>query len=372
MKKILIMILAMACPIVFSVASHAKEPVYIGLSAPMSGQYAAYGDSFKKAIDLAAEQINAGGGLKGQSVELIVEDSQGDPKLSKRIARKFTEDKRIIAVIGDFTSSCSMSASPFYERGGMVQLSPTASHPSFAPGSPYSFSLYGTQETADSPFMARMAVERLGKKRLAVAYLNTDWGIVVKKFFTQKAVGLGAEIVAEESYFDGTSDFSMLLEKIRAATPDILFLSSMIPDAASICRQRKQSGWDDVLLMAPSTLYTPEFIKVGGDAAENLFTCAMFFPEDPQQNVQDFVAAYKNSYDQIPDWLAAIAYDAMNLLAEVIKKGDASRKAVYETLSATKEFSGVTGKITLGKHGNVLREYRLLQVKNQEFVLYAQ
>ncbi|QTA91642.1 ABC transporter substrate-binding protein [Desulfonema magnum] len=354
-----------------SVLCDAKAPIYIGLSAPMTGQYAEAGRSFHEGAELAIEKINRAGGIDGHPIALIVGDSKGEPKIAKRVARRFTEDKRIIAEIGDFTSSCSLAAQPIYHRAGMIQLSPTSSHPSFAPGSPYSFGIVGTQ-AGEGPFMARMAVERLVKKKLAVAYLNTDWGIVLKKFFVEKAKQLGAEIVAQEPYLEGTTDFSALTEKIRTSEPDLLFLASMVPDAAGICRQIQKSGWNDVILVGSRAMCTSEFIKLGKDSSENVVSCTLFAPDDPRPEVQNFIKAYKTSYNLMPDWFAAIAYDTMNLLAEAIKQGGTDRKAIHKVLSNIKEFSGITGKITFSKYGDVAREYLLLHVKNGEFVPYQQ
>jgi hypothetical protein len=143
-----------------ALVSAAAEPIYLGLSAPMTEKYAEYGDSFEKGLDLGIGWINDAGGLQGRPVELIIGDSQGDANVAKRVARKFAEDPRIVAVIGDFASSCSMAAQPYYHRAGLVQISPTSSHPSFAAGSPFSFSLPGTDELL-STFMARAVVEKL-------------------------------------------------------------------------------------------------------------------------------------------------------------------------------------------------------------------
>ncbi len=214
MKKVRGIVFAAVCwsAVCLSALCDAKEPTCIGLSAPMTGQYAEAGKSFQEGVELAIEKINKTRGIDGHPIELIVGDSQGEPKIAKRVARRFAKDERIVAEIGDFTSSCSLAAQPIYHRAGLIQLSPTSSHPSFAPGSTHSFGIVGTQ-AGEGPFMARVAVERLGRKKLAVAYLNTDWGIVLKKFFVEKAKQLGAEILAEEPYLDGTTDFSALAEK---------------------------------------------------------------------------------------------------------------------------------------------------------------
>ncbi|GAK53189.1 ABC transporter substrate-binding protein [Candidatus Moduliflexus flocculans] len=360
-------IIAVVGWLVFSGTSHAQDPIVIGLSVPMTGQYGETGKSIHTGVELAVKQINEAGGIQGRPLEIIIGDSQGAPDISKRVARKFISNPKIVAEIGDFTSGCSMAAQPIYDKAGMVQLSPTSSHPSFAPGSPFSFGIVGTRESA---FMARAAVERMGKKRIAIAYLETDWGVAAKEYFIKEATQLGAEIVATESYLDGTTDFSATLKSLRAAQPDMIFLASMLPDAVGIAKQRQLDGWDDVLLAGVSALYTPEFLKLGGDAVENLLAIALFFPKDPRPEVQNFIATYQSAYQIPPSWFAAVGYDAMNVLADAIKQGGVDRKAIQQALASIKEFSGVTGKIVFSEHGDVAREYALLQVKQGEFVLF--
>lgn len=372
MKKLLAVLFgACVCSALFSASCDAEEPIRIGLSAPLTGQYAGQGKSFDEAIRLAIDAINKAGGVKGHSVELVAADSQGSPKIAKRVAREFAKNKKIVAVLGDQTSSCSMAAQPIYHRAGMVQLSPTASHPSYAPGSPYSFSIVGTM-AGEGAFMARRAVSRLGRKRIAVAYLNTDWGSVTKKFFIEEATRLGAEIVSEEPYLDGTTDFSALVGKVRAAKPELLYLASMSPDAVGISRQCHKDAWKDVIIMGASPLYNPEFIKLGADAVENVFTCTPFFPDDPKPEVRNFIKTFEARYNRVPKFYAAIAFDAMNLLEEAMRQGGTDRKGIHDGLSGIREFSGVTGKISFSKHGDVDREYVFLHVKQGKFAMYPQ
>ena len=369
MKRLIGRILEIAAAtFVLSVACEAQEPIYLGLSAPMTGQYAEYGKSIQTGVELAVRQLNDAGGIEGRPLEIIIGDSQGTPDIAKRVARKFVSDSKIVAELGDFTSTCSMAAQPIYDKAGMVQLSPTTSHPSFASGSPYSFGIVGTQSGA--PFMARQAIERLGKKRLAVAYLDTDWGVSMKEYFVKEAMRLGAEIVATESYFEGTTDFSTLLKNIRAAQPEVLFLASMVSDAVGISKQRQQDGWTDVVVIGLLSIQTPELLNTGGEAVENLITSTLFFPNNPRPEVQNFITAYKTAYQTPPNWVAAVGYDSLNLLADAIKQSGADRNAIQQALAATKEYAGVTGKIIFSAQRDVVREYTLLQVKNGEFVLF--
>jgi len=370
-KSIGINFIVLVCSFIFFISIvHSKEPVQIGLSFPLTGQFSGYGNTTKKAIDLAIETVNKTGGINGSTLELIVRDTEGMPTKAKRIAREFGKNPQIAAVIGNFTSSSSMAARPIYDRDTLVQLSPTSSHPAFASGSPYSFEIIGTQD-GESIFMAQQAVNNFKKKKLAVLYLNNDWGVAGQKFFVDEAKRLGAEIVALESFFAETTDFKPVLEKIYKAKPELLFIVSMYNSAVLILQEKKKLEWNDLIVMSPKALYNPKLIELGGDAVEGLYINAIFFPKNPRADVQKFVKEYGEKYGQVPDISAALAYDCLNILVQAIKQAGTDRKAIRNALANLKDFSGVLGKIQFTEQGDVKRETFLLQVKNGEFVLYS-
>ena len=369
LKTVWAPVLALAILLSFSTSALCADPIYLGLSAPITGNYAEYGQNFQKAMSLGIKWINEAGGVNGRPIELIVGDSKGDPKESAALAQKYTSDKRIVAELGDFTSTCCMAAQPIYDRAGMVQLSPTSSHPDFAPGSKWSFGIIGTQ-AGEGPFMARFATQTLGKKKLAVLYINNDWGIVSKDMFIKGAEESGAEIVAVEHYFEAERDFTGVLTKLRGYNPELLYICSMYNDGALISKQKDKLGWTDVVIMGPGSLYSPKLIEIGGSAVENLMTSCLFFPKDPRPEVQKFVKGFEESYNATPNMFAGVAYDAVNLMAATIAKSGTDRAAIREELAKTKGFMGVTGEITFTERGDVVREYNKLTIRNGEFALY--
>ena len=353
----------------FTTAGLSAEPIYVALSAPLTGTYAEYGQNFKKAMTLGLEWFNADGGVNGRPIELVIGDSKGDPKESAALAQKFTSDKRIVAELGDFTSTSCLAAQPIYQRAGMVQLSPTSSHPSFAPGSPWSFGIIGTQ-AGEGPFMARYARETLGKKKMAVLHINNDWGIVAKDMFVKGAKAIGSEVVVVEHYFEEERDFTGVLTKLRGLKPELIYICSMYNDAALISKQREKLGWTDVSVMGPGSLYSPKLIEIGGGAVDSLYTSSLFFPKDPRPEVQKFVKGFEAKYGATPNLFAAIAYDAFNLLAATIRKSGTDRKAIRDELAKTKDFPAVAGNITFTEHGDVVKEYRKLVIRNGQFEIY--
>ncbi len=346
------------------------DPIYIGVSGPLTGNYAEYGQNWKKAMDLGLGWINGAGGVNSRPIELIYTDSKSDPKESAAVAQKYVSDKRIVATIGDFTSTACMAAQPIYDQAGLVQLSPTASHPNFAPGSVWSFGIIGTQ-AGEGPFMARYAVQMLGKKKLAVLYINNDWGIATKDYFVNPAKEMGADILAIEAFFETDKDFTGVLTKLRGVKPEILYVPSMYNEMALIAKQREKLGWMDVLLMGPGSLYSPKLLEIGGTSVNGLYTSAVFFPKDPRPEVQKFVTGFEEKYKSSPNMFAAIAYDGINLMADVIRKAGTNRKAIRDELAKTQNFPGVTGKITFTGQRDVIKDYRHLIIKNLEFTLYA-
>lgn len=362
-----LMVLAMG--LVAWASPAASEPIHIALSAPLTGNFAEYGQNFQKAIDLAVEWINQAGGIKGRPITIVPGDSQSDPKQAAALAQKFTSDSRIVAEIGDFSSTACLAAQPIYDRAGMVQLSPTASHPKFAPGSQWSFGIVGTQE-GEGPFMARYAVQKLGKKRIAVLHINNDWGIVSKDLFVKAARELGAEVLSVEAFFETEKDFTGVLTKLRGQKPDLLYIPSFYNEAALINKQREKLGWMDVAMMGPGSLYSPKLLEIGGASVNGLYTSAVFFPRDPRPEVQKFVKGFEARYKATPNMFAAVAYDAANLLAETIRKAGTDRKAIREELARSRDVPGVTGKITFTERRDVVKDYRYLVIKDGEFVLY--
>src|SRR5215207_9105317 len=176
-----------------------SEPIVVGVSGPLTGPNAQYGAQWKQGFDLALDEINGGGGINGRKLQYEFEDSQSDPKQSVVVAQKFVADPRIVAELGDFSSTASMAASPIYQRAGLVQFGFTNSHPDFTKGGDFMWST-SVSQADEQPLLARYAVTNLGLKKLAILHLNTDWGRTSRDHFASAAKELGAEVVISEGY----------------------------------------------------------------------------------------------------------------------------------------------------------------------------
>ena len=321
------------------------EPVMMGVSGPLTGPNAQYGTQWKQGFDLALDQINAAGGVKGRPLAYVFEDSQSDPRQAVAVAQKFVADKKIVVELGDFASPASMAASPIYQKAKLVQFGFTNSHPDFTKGGDYMWS-NSVSQADEQPLSAAYAVKTLGLKKIAVLYLNTDWGRTSKDIFVKTAKEYGAEIVATEGYIPDEKDFRSTLVRVRDAKPDGLMLISYYSDAALIARQVKQAGLK-LPMVAASSVYSPKLLELGGDAVEGMYTASRYFPDDPRPLVRKFVTAFKAKYNKEPDAFNAYAYDTVILMGQVMNQFGFEREQIHQGLAKVKDVPSVIfGKAT--------------------------
>jgi len=304
-------------------------PLYFGVSGPLTGVNAQYGAQWKAGFDLALDQINAEGGIKGRPLNYIFEDSQSDPRQAVSIAQKFVSDPRILIELGDFSSTASMAASPIYQRAGLVQLGFTNSHPDFTKTGDYIWSP-AISQADEQPKIAELALSQ-GIKRVAVLYQNTDWGRTSEEVFAKSTKALGGEVVAAEGYLPTDKDFRATLVRIQSAHPDGIVLISYYTDGAQIVRQARENGIR-LPIVASSSVYSPKFVELGGDAVNGVVTHTNFFAGDPRPEVQRFVQAFQAKYHRQPDSFNAVAYDATFITAYALRAAGADRRAIRDEL----------------------------------------
>jgi branched-chain amino acid transport system substrate-binding protein len=346
------------------------DPVTIGVSGPLTGPNAQYGAQWKKGFDLALDEVNVKGGVRGRPLQYVFEDSQADPRQTVAIAQKFVGDPKIVVEVGDFSSTASMAASSIYQRAGLVQFGFTNSHPNFTKGGDYIWS-NSVSQADEQPRLAKYAAD-LGFKRLAVLYLNTDWGRASQNLFGEAAKSLGVEVVASEGYQPDEKDFRSTLVRVRDAKPDGIVLISYYADGALISRQIRSVGLTTPIV-ASGSVYSPKFIELAGDAANGVFSESNFFPGDARPEVQAFVTKFRARYNEEPDDFNAVAYDTIVLLAAVIDRYGPDRKAIRDGLAEIKDVPSVIyGKATFDPETRRVAGARAvyLVVKDGKFALW--
>jgi branched-chain amino acid transport system substrate-binding protein len=309
-------------------AGAAADPIVIGVCGPLTGQYTQYGVQWRKGFDLALEEINASDGIGRRPLVYDFEDSQSDPRQTVAIARKFVADDRIVVEVGDFSSAASMAASP----------------PDFTRAGDFIWSNAVNQQE-EMPLLADF-VHDVGSKRLAVLFINSDWGRTAKDLLAAAVAKHGGTVVAAEGYLADEKDFRSAIVRVRDAGPDAIALVSYYPDGAQITRQIHNAGLTQPILAAGS-IYSPKFIELGGDAVEGVLTTVPFFPDDPRPVVQEFVQRFRAKYAVEPDAYNGRAYDTFVLLGAVLREFGTDRRAVKEGLGKIKDVKSVAyGTVT--------------------------
>lgn len=346
----------------------AADPVLVGVSGPLTGPNAQYGAQWKDSFDLALEELNP---TAAHPVRYTFEDSQADPRQSVAIAQKFVNDPRIIMELGDFSSPASMAASPIYQRARLVQFGFTNSHPNFTKGGDYMWSS-SISQAEEQPQLAEYAIAGLGKRRLGVIHLNTDWGVTSKNLFVAAAEAKGAMVTAAEGFLPNERDFRSTLVRIRDSNPDCIVLIAYYADAAAIVRQIRTMALPQAIV-AVSSVYSPKLIELGGEAVNGVHCSTTFFPGEQRAEVQRFVSAFKAKYNREPDTFNATAYDTMVLVSTLVNRYGTTRADMRRGLAEVRDVPSVIfGTIQFDPETRRVAgaRYKRLVVRDGQFQLF--
>jgi branched-chain amino acid transport system substrate-binding protein len=328
-----------AAPLLPLTARAAADPIIVGVSGPLTGQYAQYGADWKRGFDLALAEVNAAGGIEGRPVAVDFQDTQSDPRQAVAVAQKFVGDPRVVIELGDFSSAASMAASPIYQRGKLVQFGFTNSHPDFTKGGDYMWS-NAPNQADDMPALADYAIGQLGFHKLAVVFINGDWGRTSKDIFLKAAAERGATVTGSEGYLPNEQDFRSTLVRVRDQSPEAILLIAYYPDGAQVVRQARDLGLTQPVV-ATGSVYSPKFLELGGSAVNGVYTNTNFFPSDPRPVVQRFVTGYRAMFGTEPGSYNARAYDAMVVATTVMRQFGTSRQAIHDGLARVKDVPSV-------------------------------
>ncbi|CAH2601717.1 ABC transporter substrate-binding protein [Rhodovastum atsumiense] len=351
-------------------ARAADKPVLrLGYQLPLTGGTAQYGQDFRNAAEIALDRFNRAD--KPFRVEIVYEDSRSDSREGVAIARKFVDDRTILAVLGDFTSGVSMASGQVYAQAGMAQLSQTASHPDYTKISKWQFRNITTQ-AQEGPYNAEWLLAE-GHRRVAVISEQTDWGQSVVSGFVDGLKPRGGEVVFSEYFNRGLQDFRPIITKIARSKPDVVYTGFFYEDAAQFLKQMKQLGIG-IPVHSTSAAYNQQLLALAGADAEGLRLTATFLPNSPEPQVQEFVAAWKARTGQAePGQFPAQAYDAVGIMLAALERAwpNPTREKVRDALAQTKNYPGVTGETTFGPDREPAKKLTKAMVKNGAFVAVA-
>jgi branched-chain amino acid transport system substrate-binding protein len=338
----------------------------LAFSGTLSGPFATYAQQMRQGVDLAVSEINGAGGIDGKQVDVSYADDRGKPENGIVIAQRFCNDKSS-AVLGYSVSTVALAALPTFERCQLPVVASATTSPKFTGLSDFYFRTV-LSDAVVAGEGARYAVQELGKKRLAVMYQKDDYGEGGDKSFVDAAKAAGAEIVYDQGYQLGSTNFLSQLTKIKASKPDMIFLSSFYPEAARIAQQAKQLGMNVPFLGLDGVL-SPDLPKLAGTSAEGMLVLGYFNPSSGSAGakVSSFVDAFKKKYNEAPSDWSALAYDAVYAVKSAAASSKGTDRGAIAKGLPNAQFDGATGGVSFDKgdrKGNAV----VFEVKGKDFV----
>lgn len=349
-------------------AAVAKEDIVIGWVAPLTGTAANQGQQLLDGAKLAVKEINDAGGINGQMVVLDPQDDKSDPKEAANIATKFTANDKVMAVIGNYNSSCALAGFPIYNESKLAMITSGTS-----PVITKEHGNYGWRISVTDAFQGKFVTDwafKDGMKKPALLFENNDYGRGLAGVVETEVAALGGSIPVKETYMMGeTKDFTGILTKIKASDADCIFIAGLYTEGALIAKQARQLGIE-LPIYSNEALFEKIYIELAGAAAEGTKVCGLLIPTDPNPIVQKFLTDYKAATSNDGGTFAAFGYDTAKVIMNALLAVGPDREKINEYLKTMPEYAGVSGNITFDENHDAVRsELKKLIVKDGAFAL---
>jgi branched-chain amino acid transport system substrate-binding protein len=330
---------------------------------PLTGDTANFGISSSNAIRMAADEVNAAGGINGKQIELLIQDDRSDPTEAANIATKFVSQDEVHAILGEVGSTRTLAAAPIAQNARIPMLTPSSTNVEVTRKGDYIFRSCFI-DTVQGPAMAQFAAKSLNAKRAALMIdRRNDYSTGLEKAITDVYVPLGGTIVITQSYQAGDQDFNAQITSIKGANPDVIFVPGYYGDVALFAKQARDKGLN-APLVGGDGWDSPTLYQIGGAALDGSYFTDHYSSYDPDPRVQKFVDDYKKRYGVVPDALAATGYDAALIMFDAIKRaGSLEGSAIRDALAATKNFPGVTGAVTFNENRDAVKPIIMIRIE---------
>jgi branched-chain amino acid transport system substrate-binding protein len=376
MKKFIQFFSLLFCCILFLFFSSCdkSDSVKIGLNAELTGSVPVVGKSCVNAATMAADEINAAGGIavgdKTLRVRLLVEDNEDKAESAAAVAQKFVS-AGVVAMIGPNASRNAVPAATIAESNRLIMISPWSTNPKLTDKKKYIFRACFTDDF-QGVVVAALIRKKLGLKKAAVLFdIASEYNKGIAEVFKSSFVKAGGEVVAFESYSTGDKDFTAQLSKIRSSGPEALFLPNYYNEAPLQIQQARRLGLSCPIVGSDSW-GSEEILKLGGSEMNGLYFTAHYSPDMTTDKAKKFIADYRSRFGAKPDDVAALTYDSFCMLFESLKRaGSKQTKEVLEVLSKLSEFRGITGtmKFVPGS-GSPVKSAVVILIKDGAFTYY--
>ena len=321
--------------------------IKIGAAEALSGAAGQYGASIRNGFELAVEEINAAGGVKGNKIALQIEDEQTKKEQAIDVFKKLIFQDKVLMLFGPTLSNSAQAADPIAQAAKIVVFGTSNTADGITSIGDYVFRNSVTEADV-LPETLRVAVKHTGLKKVAILYGNDD--VFTKSGYDafKKALDdLKIPVTTTETFAKGDVDFKAQLTKIKASGADAIVLSALIAEGAPIMVQARQLGID-LPVIGGNGMNSVKIFDLAKEKSDNLWVGSPWSLNNQTKENQHFVVAYTQKYKSAPDQFAAQAYDAMNIAAQAIGKVkftgklEADRTALRDALPSV-TWTGATG-----------------------------
>ncbi|MBI5242916.1 MAG: branched-chain amino acid ABC transporter substrate-binding protein [Elusimicrobia bacterium] len=355
-----------------------SDTVRIAVAVPLTGDLSTEGQGIQRAVELAVAQAQAEKGL-AFPVEVLAFDDRAVPESAVKAANLISADPRIAAVIGHFTSGCSIAAAPVYAAAGLAMISPIATNPKLTrrqlePGWPGPRNVFRVTVTDDvqGNLAAEFAVRRLRLKRFFVVHDGTPYGQGLAEEFRARFKRLGGREAGLEAIEIGERDFKLLLARILEEKPDGVYFGGVYPEYGLLLKQARKLGLKTVFFSGDGCMIDALF-DVAGDAAEGSYFTMPGRPLEQLPGSERFIQSYRESYPGVEiGQYDHFGYDAANIVLEALRQtgpvSGAGRTQLIEALRGIRH-KGVLGVTTFDRKGDTtLKTVTITRAKGRQFV----
>jgi branched-chain amino acid transport system substrate-binding protein len=341
--------------------------IRVGEIGSLSGSEATFGVSTHRGIELAAQELNAAGGVKGKQLEVITLDDQSKPDEAATAVTKLITQNQVAAVLGEVASSRSIAMAPIAQNHKIPMITPSSTNPKVTELGNYIFRVCFI-DPFQGEVMAKFAIQNLKVKKVAILRdIQSDYSSGLSEFFRSAFTKAGGEIVIEESYSSGNIDFKSQLTAMRSRKPEAIYVPGYYTEVGLIARQARELGIQ-VPLLGGDGWDSVKLTEIGGKALNNSYFSNHYSSESDDPRIQEFVKKFKAKYGSIPDGMSAMGYDATRVLADAMLRAKSlESKEIRDALASTSNFPGVTGNITINEKRNAVKPAVVLKIVDGSF-----
>jgi branched-chain amino acid transport system substrate-binding protein len=361
-----IIVLAIIVLIVVFYKPAPKETIKIGAILPLSGTNAYIGQDMREGIDMAVEEINKKSGVNRKLIEIIYEDSAGDPKIAISSFNKLygLEDVKLFITT---LSNVTLALAPLAEENETPMFT-IACSPSILDAGEYTFvnNFNGEQELG---FLANFIISKFQFKKLGIIAQNTEFAIQYKDVLERRWKERGGDMVANELFDNSATDYRTQLLKIKNANPDFIYVVGYSPHITRVLIQARELGIQKQFFSYWGA-QEKKLLEDAGDTAEGLIISSSPFSKE---TAAEFFEKYEPKYNREPHYKAGLSYDIVGMLVKALKKCDVDSSktiCIKDEIYKIIDYPGVTGSTSVTDKGDTTKEIIIWEVKNGQFVPY--